>query len=133
MALNEKQALFVQEYLIDRNATRAAKAAGYSEKTAYSQGQRLLKHDEVAAALQQGRQKTAQKLEITRERLMQMALEVYDNAMHCGQFAAANGALKELGVLSGERVEKQETTNIPHEDRLINVRERIGVESPTVN
>ena len=42
--LNDKQKRFCQEYLIDLNATQSAKRAGYSEKTAYSQGQRLLKH-----------------------------------------------------------------------------------------
>ena len=42
--LSEKQKLFVQEYLIDFNATRAAKAAGYSEKTAQQMGaENLLK------------------------------------------------------------------------------------------
>ena len=34
--LSAKQLKFVEEYLIDFNGTRAAKAAGYSEKTAYS-------------------------------------------------------------------------------------------------
>jgi phage terminase small subunit len=32
--LNERQKLFCREYVIDFNGTRAAKAAGYSEKTA---------------------------------------------------------------------------------------------------
>lgn len=45
--MTEKQKQFVNEYLIDCNATRAAIAAGYSEKTAYSQGQRLLKNVEI--------------------------------------------------------------------------------------
>ncbi len=45
--LTAKQQLFVDEYMTDFNATRAAKAAGYSEATAYSQGQRLLKNVEV--------------------------------------------------------------------------------------
>ena len=49
--LTAKQALFVEEYLVDLNATQAAIRAGYSEKTAYSQGQRLLKHVETAAAI----------------------------------------------------------------------------------
>ena len=46
MALNDKQRLFYKEYLVDSNATQAAIRAGYSKKTAYSQGQRLLKHVE---------------------------------------------------------------------------------------
>lgn len=45
--MTEKQRKFADEYLIDCNATRAAISAGYSEKTAYSQGQRLLKNVEV--------------------------------------------------------------------------------------
>ena len=40
--LNIKQKRFADEYLICSNATEAAKKAGYSEKTAYSIGQRLL-------------------------------------------------------------------------------------------
>jgi len=32
--LNDKQKRFCEEYVIDWNATRAAKVAGYSEKTA---------------------------------------------------------------------------------------------------
>lgn len=46
LALNEKQKLFYREYLVDANATQSAIRAGYSKKTAYSQGQRLLKHVE---------------------------------------------------------------------------------------
>lgn len=40
--MTEKQKKFADEYLIDCNATQAAIRAGYSEKTAKSQGQRLL-------------------------------------------------------------------------------------------
>jgi len=47
MALTKKQKVFADEYLVDTNATQAAIRAGYSEKTAYSQGQRLLKNVEV--------------------------------------------------------------------------------------
>lgn len=43
MGLNPKQQRFCEEYLISLNATQAAVKAGYSEKTAGSQGSRLLK------------------------------------------------------------------------------------------
>lgn len=46
VALNEKQKLFYKEYVVDANATQSAIRAGYSKKTAYSQGQRLLKNVE---------------------------------------------------------------------------------------
>ena len=45
--MNEKQRRFAEYYASNPNATEAAKAAGYSERTAYSQGQRLLKNVEV--------------------------------------------------------------------------------------
>lgn len=45
--MNAKQRKFADEYLIDCNATQAAIRAGYNEKTAYSQGQRMLKNVEV--------------------------------------------------------------------------------------
>lgn len=45
--MTEKQAKFITEYTKDLNATQAAIRAGYSPKTAYSQGQRLLKNVEV--------------------------------------------------------------------------------------
>jgi phage terminase small subunit len=53
--LNDKQRRFVQEYLIDLNATQAAIRAGYSPKTAGQQGFDLLKNPEVQAALDQAK------------------------------------------------------------------------------
>lgn len=47
MALNEKQKAFCEYYAACFNATEAAKKAGYSQKTAYSIGQRLLKNVET--------------------------------------------------------------------------------------
>jgi phage terminase small subunit len=48
-----KQRQFVAEYLVDLNATEAAKRAGYSHATAHSAGPRLLENVEVKAALEQ--------------------------------------------------------------------------------
>lgn len=45
--MTKKQKKFCDEYLIDCNATQAAIRAGYSKKTAYSVGQRMLKNVEV--------------------------------------------------------------------------------------
>ena len=46
--MTEQQERFAIEYATSGNATQSAKNAGYSEATAYSQGQRLLKNVEVA-------------------------------------------------------------------------------------
>lgn len=49
--MNPKRARFVTEYLKDSNATQAAIRAGYSKKTAGSQGHDLLKDPEISEAL----------------------------------------------------------------------------------
>lgn len=59
MALTGKQQRFVEEYLVDLNATQAAIRAGYSEKTAYSQGQRLLKNVEVGKMIGEAKEERA--------------------------------------------------------------------------
>ena len=45
--MTDKQKKFVLEYMIDMNATQAAIRSGYSLRTAYSHGQRLLKNVEI--------------------------------------------------------------------------------------
>lgn len=49
--MTKKQKRFVEEYLIDLNATQAAIRAGYSPDTAYSIGQENLKKPEIANAI----------------------------------------------------------------------------------
>ena len=46
--LTEKQKRFVAEYLVDLNATAAAKRAGYSEKSASSIAIELLNKTQVS-------------------------------------------------------------------------------------
>jgi phage terminase small subunit len=74
--------LFVAEYLIDLNATRAAKSAGYSAKTAKEQGYRLLTNVHVSAAIAEKSKKRAEKLEITADRVLnELALMGFSNMM----------------------------------------------------
>lgn len=49
--LKGKQQRFVDEYLIDLNATQAAIRAGYSEKTANEQAARLLANVSIKEAI----------------------------------------------------------------------------------
>ena len=51
MALNDKQEKFAQAYCLNRNATDAARSAGYSKESAYNQGYRLLQTEEVQEIL----------------------------------------------------------------------------------
>lgn len=68
--MTPKRELFVREYLIDLNATQAAIRAGYSEATAYSQGQRLLKDVEVAAAIQKAMDSRAERTQISADAVL---------------------------------------------------------------
>ena len=63
--MNNKHCRFVDEYLIDQNATRAAIAVGYSPKTAKSQGSRLLTNADIAHAIEQGQNRISKELQIT--------------------------------------------------------------------
>lgn len=45
--MTERQKRFCDEYLIDLNATQAAIRAGYSERSASSIGERILRNDDV--------------------------------------------------------------------------------------
>ena len=51
--MNKRQERFVLEWLRDMNATKAAIRAGYSERTAYSIGQRLLKNVEIQTTIKE--------------------------------------------------------------------------------
>lgn len=69
--LSEKHQRFVEEYLVDLNATQAAIRAGYSEKTAYAQGSALLKHIEVGKAIRAAKKARAERMAISQDRVLQ--------------------------------------------------------------
>lgn len=60
-----KQELFCEEYIKDLNATQAAIRAGYSAKTAYSMGARLLKNVEIEKKIQELKKKRSHKSSIS--------------------------------------------------------------------
>jgi phage terminase small subunit len=70
MKLTPRQQTFVQAYIVSLNATQAAKEAGYSEKTAKSQGQRLLTNADVADAIADAMKARSERTEITADRVL---------------------------------------------------------------
>lgn len=115
MALNNKQQMFLNEYLKTFNATKAAKLAGYSEKTAYSQGHDLLKHPEISEAI--------------RARLNESAMEANEVLYHLAEIGRgdfdditdANGNLdmekaRELGKTRLIKKVKQRTVTTADKD-----------------
>lgn len=77
--LNDRERLFVREYLIDLNATQAAIRAGYSPK---STACRIFNRPRVKAAVGAAMAERAAKLEITAERVLrELALLGFANVM----------------------------------------------------
>lgn len=74
--LTAKQKRFVEEYLIDLNATQAAIRAGYSEDTAYSIGSENLKKPEVQQAISEAQAARSERTGITADRVLQELAKV---------------------------------------------------------
>ena len=87
--LTAKQARFVQEYLIDLNATQAAIRAGYSKRTAYSQGQRLLKKVEIQKVIQDAKDRRADRTEITQDKVLKNIVRIGGKAEKKEKFGDA--------------------------------------------
>lgn len=65
-----KEALFVAEYLKDRNGTQAAIRAGYSPKTAHQTAYELLRKPEIAARIRENAESVAAIAGLTVERTL---------------------------------------------------------------
>lgn len=68
--LSAKQEKFVDEYLIDLNATQAAVRAGYSARTAQPASSRLLSNVMVQDLIQQRRQAARKRAEVTLDEIL---------------------------------------------------------------
>lgn len=68
--MTPKQQRFIEEYLVDLNATQAAIRAGYSAKTACEQGSRLLANVKIANALAEAQEKRSERTEITQDMVL---------------------------------------------------------------
>jgi len=68
--LTARQARFVDEYLVDLNATRAAIAAGYSKRTAAQAGHEVLTNPKVAAEIARRQQERSKRLDINADRVI---------------------------------------------------------------
>ncbi|HHW1601987.1 TPA: terminase small subunit [Pseudomonas aeruginosa] len=76
MALTKKQRLFVDEYLIDLNATQAAIRAGYSTRRAAEIGYQLLQRPEVAQAIQAAMAERSKRTEVEADYVIRRLREI---------------------------------------------------------
>ena len=110
MGLNEKQEKFAQSYVLHRNATEAAKAAGYAARSANNQGYRLLQLDEIVERVRE------------LENELETSVDVIDELESQYAFAKANGhtnsAIKALELLSRVRGANSDTLISMDEETL---------------
>jgi len=78
--LSDKRSRFVEEYLRDQNGTQAAIRAGYAPGSAYSAASRLLRNDQVRAAVSERQGAIARDLELDRQKVVAQIMEAIEIA-----------------------------------------------------
>lgn len=81
--LTPKQERFVEEYLIDLNASAAARRAGYSEKSARDIGQQLIAKTHIQEAIAAKRSERSERTGITADEVVQMIVRQYEINATC--------------------------------------------------
>lgn len=77
--LTDKQQRFVEEYLIDLNATKAAIRAGYSPQNADKIGSQLLGKTRVSEAIQAEKTARSERTEITQDYVLKKLKEIAEH------------------------------------------------------
>jgi len=97
-AAEVRRAVFVEAYIANGgNATDAAIKAGYSAKTAYQAGPRLLKRVEIATAIAERRKSLVKKYELTTEMVTRSIVQ--DLTFDPAQLYNDDGSLRDLHEL----------------------------------
>ncbi len=76
MALTDKQKMFCREYLVDLNATQAAIRAGYSDKTARSQANRLLTNVDIEKRIQELMNNRSDRLDVDADYVLKRLVDI---------------------------------------------------------
>ena len=108
--LTPKQQRFVEEYLIDLNATQSAIRAGYSEKTAQEIGSENLSKPMVAKAIAEAQEKLSNKARVTVEMVVQGLLNEAKDLSEGSTQSARVSAWAHLGKHLGMFKDKVEHT-----------------------
>ena len=89
--MTPKQQRFVDEYLIDLNATQAAIRAGYSEKTAQVIGSENLSKPMIAAAVAAAQAERSERTEITQDYVLTSIMETIERCKQAKPVTYQNG------------------------------------------
>ena len=106
--LTVKQDKFVREYAKTGNGARAARQAGYSSKAEGDKvtASRLLTKSNVSEAVAKLRQRTAERLDISREKLINDVAHIAEQAQIEGEHTAAIAATTLILKAQGYLVER---------------------------
>ena len=101
--MNHKRKIFVSEYTKSGNATEAAKNAGYSARTAYSTGQRLLKNVEVLEEIKKVQNEALAKAELSVTDVVKLVKDIATGGKNeTVRLRAMDMLLKYLGAYSDD-------------------------------
>lgn len=96
MALTPKQQRFVDEYLVDANATQAAIRAGYSEKTARQAGAENLSKPVIRQAIEAAQAARSERTQVTADWVI---TQLKAEAEYHGEDASHSARVSALGLL----------------------------------
>ncbi|NNH35731.1 terminase small subunit [Acinetobacter sp. NIPH 2377] len=120
--LTPKQQRFVEEYLIDLNATQAYIRAGFSEKLANTNAAKLLQNTTIAKAIEDARKEVSEKALITTEMVVKGLLkEAQDNSEGSTQSARVS-AWAHLGKHMGMFTDKVQHSGDPNNPINMNLK-----------
>ncbi len=117
--LTPKQERFVDEYLIDLNATQAAIRAGYSKNRASELGYQLLQKTTVQSAVQKAQKDRSERTEITQDYVIKKLKAIADQEASDGtdselKYSSQLKALELLGKHLGMFTDRMKVEgNIP--------------------
>lgn len=77
--LTDKQSMFIKQFLIDLNATQAAIRAGYSNRTARSQGQRLLTNVDISKAIDAGKRERLERVKVDADFVLYRLFDIVES------------------------------------------------------
>ena len=98
--LTQKQKRFIEEYLVDLNATQAAIRAGYKKTFAKEQGYGNLAKPYIQEAIQKAMDKRSQRTEVTQDKVLkELSLIGFSNMKDYVNFGPVGVTLKELAEL----------------------------------
>ena len=115
-SLTGKQKMFCEEYLVDFNGTRAATAAGYSEKTGYSIAGENLKKPEIQAYIKHLTENRNKRVHVDVDYVVGKLKTVADicskeNDLGNIDSTGANKSLELLGKHLGMYIDKTESSS----------------------